>query len=109
MVKKESSFHNNFLVTKELAFDPCSLDCLMIEVGVENIEYGAYAFQINGLNIQFRVAKVTPKKAGLFVAVYKRMSIRIIVPYDACDAIDLCVISVGNGTILGNLYFQNLF
>ena len=56
-----------------------------IEKEQEAEEYWGYNFQINNLKIKFRKAKVTPKKVGQFVTLWKRNVIGETIPFDIND------------------------
>ena len=58
----------------------------------ESTEYCAHSLKIQGHFAQFRVANITPKKAGFFVSLWKRNSNGIVAPYDTHDAIDMVLI-----------------
>lgn len=71
----------------------------------ESTEYGAYAFKLNDLFIRFRVAKITPKKIGQFVTLWKRIENGPIQPYDICDPVDLFVVSTRKVDHFGQFVF----
>ncbi|TEB40617.1 hypothetical protein D0809_29700, partial [Flavobacterium circumlabens] len=69
-------------------------------------EYSAYRFQLNGKNICYREAKITPTKTGQFVTLWKRnQSSKTIEPFDASDAIDYIIISVRKQELFGQFIF----
>jgi hypothetical protein len=73
----------------------------------ESSGYGACRFALNGRNIVFRVAKTTPNKAGQFVTLWKRPSLRgVIIPIDITDNIDFVVVSVTNVIYRGQFIFD---
>ncbi|MDH6254242.1 hypothetical protein M2347_003969 [Chryseobacterium sp. H1D6B] len=56
-------------------------------------EYFGYNFQLNQLFIKFRKAKITPKKTGQFVTLWKRNSeSRQTEPFEASDHFDFYII-----------------
>jgi hypothetical protein len=71
----------------------------------ENKEYGACKFVLNNLNVQFRVAKITPTKIGQFVTFWKRIGRGPIMPYDVADPFDLLVVVVRKNEQLGYFIF----
>jgi hypothetical protein len=71
----------------------------------ESEEYGAFTFAMNQRRVQFRVAKITPKKLGQFVTLWKRIGDGPIIPYDIADPIDLFVISVRTSERFGQFAF----
>jgi hypothetical protein len=70
----------------------------MVSRESESCDYGACRFSLNGKDIVFRTAKITPRKVGQFVTVWKRPKpVSIIVPFDINDGIDFLVVSVSDG------------
>ncbi len=59
----------------------------------ESNEYNACSFSIDNYKIIYREAKVTPKKTGLFVAIWKRNEQGITEPYHIADDFDFMIIS----------------
>ncbi|WP_446470678.1 MepB family protein [Xenorhabdus stockiae] len=60
----------------------------------ESRDYEAMRFMLNGKLILFRQAKITPRKIGQFVTLWKRPSpYAEIMPLDARDNIDFCLIA----------------
>ena len=57
------------------------------------------------LCIEYRSAKVTPKKIGQFVTLYKRVKDSPILPYDAEDGIDFVVVDVKTKNHSGQFVF----
>lgn len=79
------------------------IDTIMPEK--ESIEYNACTFNLNGLKILFRSAKITPTKNGQFVTLWKRRRNGPIMPFDGNDAFDFIVINVNNSTDSGQFVF----
>lgn len=76
------------------------------QIEIEGSDYAPYAFMIDTFNVRFRVAKITPKKQGLFVGLWRRgANNRSYQPYDISDGIDFIVISVRSGPIFGQFIF----
>ncbi len=71
----------------------------------ESADYGAYALDLNGLRIRFRVAKTTPTKIGQFVTLWKRVGKGPIQPFDLSDAVDCFVVSTRHGENFGQFVF----
>jgi len=69
----------------------------------EQAQYSAYHLTLGSLHANFRVAKATPKKTGHFVTIWKRIPNSTIAPYDLDDPIDLFVITIRDGTRVGQL------
>ncbi|RYY32229.1 MAG: hypothetical protein EOP46_19460, partial [Sphingobacteriaceae bacterium] len=97
--------HPDFLKTKALLYDKQGLVVENLQTEKESSEYGACTFTLNGQRIIFRVAKVTPKKPGLFVAIWKRADNGSTKAYDFADDFDLMVISVTIGDNFGQFVF----
>ena len=71
----------------------------------ESHEYEACRFVINGKYVVFRSSKITPKKVGQFVTVWKRDQNAITQPFDASDPIDFIMISCRDGLNFGLFIF----
>lgn len=106
---KESSLENShkdlFLVNK-LVYEPLGLLISNVRKEAESKEYGAYEFNLNNKKVKFRVAKITPKKVGQFVTLWKREGLGPIIPYDVTDPIDLFIVSVRSGDLIGQFVFS---
>src|SRR5690606_26490451 len=57
-------------------------------------EYSGFNFQINQLNLKFRKAKITPKKVGQFVTLWRRNSEKQTEPFNETDNFDFYIIVV---------------
>ncbi len=75
----------------------------------ESQEYSAYTYMLNSTNysrnILFRAAKITPKKVGQFVTLWKREGGGPIQPYDLADDIDFFVINIFTHESYGQFVF----
>ncbi|GAA3872815.1 MepB family protein [Leifsonia kafniensis] len=91
---------------KALVYDPCGFVCTAASVGGDNAQYGSVNFRLDGRDIVSRVAKLTPTKNGLFVAVWKREADGATHPLDAADRWDLLTISVREGDRFGQFVFS---
>jgi hypothetical protein len=76
-----------------------------IALEAESREYNATTFEIADKKIIFRTAKITPTKVGQFVTLWKRIGGGPIMPFDASDHFDFCIISVRKGSDLGQFIF----
>ncbi|MCX4782845.1 MepB family protein [Streptomyces sp. NBC_01264] len=85
--------HGDLRAAKELVYDPCGFACSRPVPEAEGAEYAAHAFTLDGLAVQFRVARTTPTRTGQFVTVWKRSPDGPIQPFDVADAVDLFVVS----------------
>lgn len=89
------------LTQKELyqELTPCE-----IRTEIQNRDYGAGRFRLEGTSVRYRVAKVTPKKVGQFVAFwYKNHGKNT--PYSATDSPDVLVISTFTAERSGQFVF----
>ncbi|MNJ94983.1 MepB protein [compost metagenome] len=92
-------------VVKKVIYDPCGFVMKHILPEEESTEYSAYRYELNGLNICFRLAKITPTKTGQFVTLWKRINKGPIMPFDASDEIDFVVISIRKDNNYGQFVF----
>jgi hypothetical protein len=83
-----TSISVDFLTTQQLLYNSSGFDSSLPQIESESAEYGACTFVLNGLSICFRIAKITPKKTGQFVTLWKRMGKSSIQPFDLSDSID---------------------
>ena len=68
---------------------------------LDNAEYGAAVAQVGSAKVRYRVGKITPRKVGAFVAVWRRAPDGSTEPFPAADDIDLLVIAVREGLHFG--------
>lgn len=97
--------HPDLAAAQKLAYEPNGFICNKLTQEAESQEYGACEFEMNGHNIKFRVAKITPTKVGQFVTFWKRIGSGPIMPYDMVDALDLLVVSVRTADHFGQFVF----
>ncbi|MDP1574113.1 MAG: MepB family protein [Coxiellaceae bacterium] len=71
----------------------------------ESEDYGALQFTLNNYRILFRVAKITPKKVGQFVTLWKRMNNGPIQPFDVDDPFDFIIIEIKSDRNMGHFIF----
>jgi hypothetical protein len=90
---------------KTKVYDPCGLQVSNFQTEDESKEYGACRFEINGLKIVSRNAKVTPKKVGQFVTFWKRNQDGITEPIHASDDFDFYTITAKTETQFGQFVF----
>ena len=86
-------------------YDKCSLEISDFIIEAESKEYDACRFQLNGLNILNRNAKITPKKVGQFVTFWKRNENGPIEPFDENDQIDFYTVNVRTENEFGQFVF----
>lgn len=68
-------------------------------------EYCGYSVESNNLRVKFRKAKVTPKKTGQFVTLWKRNANKQTEPFDILDDFDFYMILVAQDDKLGYFLF----
>ena len=72
---------------------PLDLNILNLFAEKECTEYSGYNFEVNNFKIKFRKAKITPKKVGQFVTLWKRNSQNQTEPFNVKDDFDFYVIA----------------
>ncbi|MGL4583572.1 MAG: MepB family protein [Flavobacterium sp.] len=72
-----------------------------VQMMSEKNEYRACSFILRDKRIIYREAKVTPKKIGLFVAIWQRNAVGVTEPYHADDEFDYMMIGVKTDTDTG--------
>lgn len=60
----------------------------------ESADYFGSDFTTSSHSIKYRKAKITPKKIGAFVALWKRDAYGKTIPYDSNDAFDIYIIEI---------------
>lgn len=70
----------------------------------QNQEYGGYRLQLNQVDIRFRIAKITPKKIGQFVAFWEKIE-GVNRPYSYGESPDLLVIYTEENAHKGHFVF----
>ncbi|OEK07617.1 MepB family protein [Flavivirga aquatica] len=93
----------NHIKTK--IYDPCGLQIYNLQIEPESKAYDACQFELNGLHIVYRNAKITPKKVGQFVTFWKRSEGESIEPFQETDQIDCYVINVQTENRNGQFVF----
>lgn len=76
---------------------PAGLPVTRISPDPESTDYEGHILECGAVRIQFRKAKVTPKKAGHFVALWKRGASGETLPFDITDPFDYYLIAVEEG------------
>ena len=75
-----------------------------VSAEIDNTEYGAAVARIGSRRVRFRVGRVTPRKVGLFVAVWRRSATGSTEPFPA-DDVDHLVILAREGQQGGQFVF----
>lgn len=96
---------NDLITAKELVYDKCGLDVTAVKAATESTEYAACSCSIGGMPILHRSAKITPKKIGQFVTLWKRNSKGITEPFSCSDAFYYIIISAKSGDNFGQFIF----
>ncbi|WP_244310256.1 MepB family protein [Leptospira noumeaensis] len=91
--------------TKEKLFDRFELPLTNVQIESESNEYDACHFQVKNIKIRYRKAKITPKKTGLFVTLWKRNQLGITEPFDKKDNTDIYLISTNQKGKIGYFIF----
>ena len=71
----------------------------------ECLEYSGCSFKLDDLKVKFRQAKVTPKKVGLFVTLWKRNEENKTEPFSVNDSFDFYIIAVKQENHFGFFIF----
>ncbi|NHZ88452.1 MepB domain containing protein [Massilia sp. CCM 8733] len=104
MTPNHKPFHPDLLALQQ-AYDAHGLTWNVPRCEAESADYAATAFEVDGLRVRFRVAKITPTKVGQFVTLWKRIGAGPIQPFDDTDPVDLFVISTRDGEQFGQFVF----
>ena len=105
MWDKISSTDSDLLTIKQVLYDQYHFTFSGLEIEAEGSGYAACAFKLNSLDVKFRSAKITPKKIGQFVTLWKRIADGPTQPYDAKDSVAFFVISVRRDNHFGQFVF----
>ena len=90
---------------KSVIYEVSNLRFSDFQIEFESKEYDACRFQLNGLKIICRSAKITPKKAGQFVTFWKRKSNGPIEPFELSDDFDFFVVNIRHQEKFGQFVF----
>ena len=92
-------------------FQLANLSIQDFKLELESQEYAACRFSLGKQKILYRKAKITPKKVGQFVVLWKRAADGVIAPFDVEDEIDFFVIEVSSLKRSGQFVFtrSNLY
>lgn len=100
---ESTSISASLLLLKSQLYDPCFVD--LAELRMVSKSYDACSFQLNGKRVIYRASKLTPKKTGQFVAIWKRNEQGITAPFDASDDFDFMVIAALSAERVGQFVF----
>ncbi len=90
---------------KTQVYGPCAIKISGFRFEMESKEYDASQFELNGLRIVNRNAKITPKKVGQFVTFWKRSKNGPIEPFHENDPFDFFTVNVQSNNRLGQFVF----
>lgn len=105
MTNLPNEHHLDLKHIENLIYDVCGLKLKNLKLNSESLDYAACSFQLNDKNIVYRASKITPKKTGQFVAIWKRNQAGITQPYSISDKHDFIVITCRDGNNLGQFVF----
>ncbi len=95
----------NLAQIKKEVYHRCLLEISAFTIEQESKEYDASRFELNGLKIITRNAKITPKKVGQFVTFWKRNENGPIEPFNDTDRIDYYTVNVRTESAFGQFVF----
>ena len=96
---------NELKTAKTLLYDNCGLDLTNLKLNTESLEYEACSFKLNNKKIQYRLSKITPRKTGQFVTIWKRDKDGITKPFDISDDLDFIIIAAKRENDFGQFIF----
>lgn len=105
-MKHLNTIYSELALIDKLVFKVCGAELTDLETDLESKEYLAHNFQLNGQNIKFRRAKITPKKTGQFVTIWKRNDKGITEPFDISDDIEFFIIATREDKNFGVFIFS---
>lgn len=89
----ENILYPDLKIVKDLLYDKCGFELIKLKLNSESVEYSACSFELNGKRVVYRVSKITPKKTGQFVAIWKRNKNGETEPFHILNDIDFMVIT----------------
>ena len=98
----------NFLPIVEQYFSKIGMKFDNLSINKEGTDYGACRYNLNNLQVVHRVSKITPKKTGQFVTIWKRDIAGKTTPYDIKDDFDIMIITSECEGRLGIFNFPKL-
>lgn len=104
MTQSEKLYQELKLIDQSV-FKVCGLALTRVETELESQVYFAHNFKLDEQKVKFRMAKITPKKTGQFVAIWKRNNKGTTEPFDVSDNIDVYLIATRKGRQFGLFIF----
>lgn len=98
-------FPRDLQMAMEFIYNSCGIELTNPKIIPECKDYGACSFELNGKHVQHRLSKITPKKTGQFVTIWKRNKEGLTAPFDLTDQLDFIVISVRYNDQFGQFIF----
>lgn len=89
----------------EQLFEKLKLPITHIQPDLECEEYFGFNFHLGSAPIKFRKAKITPKKVGQFVTLWRRNAAGITEPFDIKDEFEFYMIYVEKDELQGLFFF----
>ncbi len=59
-----NKIHPDLAAIQQLLYKPSNMNISNVEPELESQDYGSCTFELEGMHVKFRVAKITPKKVG---------------------------------------------
>lgn len=97
--------NSNLIASQEILYGPLGLQIKDFAQEEESKDYSASRFTLGAKKVVFRTSKITPKKIGQFVTIWKRIGNGPIMPFDINDNVDLFIIQVQQGNKQGQFIF----
>lgn len=88
-----NDFYTALHYVNKMIYEPNGLTVKLVQEEKQNAKYGAGTFQLSSRTVRFRVASITPTKAGQFVAFWEKDINNKNQPYLYEEAPDLLVIT----------------
>lgn len=92
-------------IIDRLIFQPTGFNLSTITTDPESKAYSGHQFKLGEQDIIFRVAKITPTKAGQFVTIWKRNEKGITEPFHYSDQFNFFIIVTRTDKNLGTFIF----
>lgn len=84
----------------------CNIEIEDYQIEKESSDYNAALFNLDEKKVIYRLAKITPKKIGMFVTLWKRNKSGITVPFHKTDNIDFVIVEVRKSDRIGHFVFN---
>src|SRR5699024_8866875 len=88
-----NDFYTALNYVNKMIYEPNNLTLKSVQEEKQNAKYGAGMFQLSSKTVRFRVANITPKKIGQFVALWEKDKNNKNQPFTYEGAPDLLVIT----------------